>query len=64
MAIDKGEIFSQSESVGRGQLREVWLTVPLTIGRKILRARQRGIEQPRVAQPGNAAMFSQTFGVQ
>ena len=56
-------IFSQPESVGGGQLRVVWLT-RFTIGRKILRTRQRGIEQPRVSQPGCAAMFSQTFGVQ
>ena len=56
-------IFSQPESVGGGQLRVAWLT-RFTIGRKILRTRQLGIEQPRVAQPGNAAMFSQTFGVQ
>ena len=64
MVIDESGIFSQSESVGCGQLRVVRLTIWLSIRRKILRTRQRGIEQPRVSQPGCAAMFSQAFGMQ
>src|SRR5580698_6564639 len=55
VAIDEGVVLCKPEAVRRGELGRIGLS----IGREVLRTRERGLEQATVANAARAAMLGQ-----
>src|ERR1051326_5377464 len=61
VAVDEGMILGKAESIARGQARRIG---DAFVSKQILRPRQSGLEQPRIAQTIGAAMLGDAFAVQ